>query len=421
MPGNARNALAALAAGLSTVGENINRRKDRKAAAALEEQQAETASKRALQNLLAVEVARDAGRPEWEQEDPFEVDAGNGATRKIVTERNRKTGERRIATIPRSLLGPTTNEPSPDAGMAALTGGVQNPPPISASLQGNPNPVTPTRPIEQAPRMLGQRLESVPLMPYQKDAAPKTDPLAEYMAKPQRVQVADGKGGMKWAWLKPGQEAEGYVKPPSVAGGAPGGGFGAGGIGGAGRTLAGIAGLHTAHDSMTPYENSIASGQATFDGLDYYKTLMGKMYDSNGIVDPAIHATAMAHLGSTNPDLANYLQNAELWALEESMLSNRPSDFRTKLDAFVSTLKPNASQQMIQGIQNARAVRISGWDKSAPALEAQLKRVTGTAAGSPATAPATPAKKTPAQLWDEAVKIHGREKVLKEYGPRPPG
>ncbi len=361
--------------------------------------------------------------------------------------------------------------------MAHLTGqqapsqalkSVPTPPPISASLPGNPQaqatgpdsamqqltggPVAPAVPRPVAPPAVAApsvapvstvaRISPKQFAPQRIDpnsqagisadsaknanrALTRTDPLARKTSKPFMVDgtptvlLQDGHGVLATV---AGEPVTGKVTPyvPPSGGGLGGGGFGAGGIGGAGRTIAAINGLHQANDQMTPYEESVRNKGASFDGLDYFKTQMGRMYDAKGIVDPAIHSAVMAQLGAQNPALANYLQNGEMWALEESSIpGSRPSDFRTKLDAFVSSLKPNASDQMINSVQRGRTTRLEGYDQSVPALKASLARVAGTPV-QPGNAPSSSTKRTPQQAWDEAVKLYGEARVLKEFGPRPP-
>lgn len=154
-------------------------------------------------------------------------------------------------------------------------------------------------------------------------------------------------------------------------------GFGAGGVAGAGRTLAGIAGLKTAHGKMLEFENAVLDKKATFDGLDFFKTQVGKMYDEHGFINQAAVSAALANINSKNPALGEYLQAGMLWALEESSLSNRPSDFRTKLDEFVSSLKPDAQPGAIRFMQEGRTVRVTGWENAAPAIQAMLDRAAG--------------------------------------------
>lgn len=216
------------------------------------------------------------------------------------------------------------------------------------------------------------------------------------------------------------------------------GGMGSGGIGGIARTSAAITGMETAHNQMVPFENSVKQGKANYNGLDYWEGLRGKMYDAKGVVNEAVHSAAFASLDKNNPDLANYLRSVETWALEDSQLSGKPSDFRTKLDAFISAIGPNAGTTHIDNTQHFRQTRLDALKKFQPAMEAMAGRVAGqggrgaappNVAGSAQGADkpgnidlgATPSSSHAQQLWDAAVKLHGKAKVLQEYGPRPDG
>lgn len=154
-------------------------------------------------------------------------------------------------------------------------------------------------------------------------------------------------------------------------------GFGAGGVSGAGRTLAAIHGLKTAHDKMTEFENAVIEGKASYDGWDFFRSQVGKMYDEHGFMNQAAVTAALGDINKKNPALAEYLQAEMMWALEESALANRPSDFRTKLDEFVSALKPNAGPAPIRFMQEGRNVRVHGWERTQPAIESMLDRAAG--------------------------------------------
>ena len=155
------------------------------------------------------------------------------------------------------------------------------------------------------------------------------------------------------------------------------GGMGSGGIGGVARTAAAITGMVQADDQMTPFEQSVHSGRVDYTGLDYFKGQMTKMYDAHGKIDQAIHSATFANLDKNNPALASYLRLAETWALEDSNLSGRPSDFRTKLDAFVSAIGPNANPAQIESIQRFRRTRLDELKKFQPAMEAIAGRIAG--------------------------------------------
>lgn len=217
------------------------------------------------------------------------------------------------------------------------------------------------------------------------------------------------------------------------------GGMGSGGIGGLARTSGGITEMGQADQMMTPYENAVKNKTANYNGLDYFQGMLSKMYDAHGTVNQAVHSATFANLDKTNPDLANYLRAAELWALADGTVSGRTSDFRTKLDGFVSAIGPNAGPQQVDNTQRARSTRLQALQKFQPAMEAAASRfVPGGKPGAPANAaPSVPpavanpdnkpgninlgAPTKEQALWDAAVKLHGQAKVLQEYGPRPGG
>lgn len=167
-------------------------------------------------------------------------------------------------------------------------------------------------------------------------------------------------------------------------------GFGAGGVGGTARQMAAIVGLNNANDRLTPFENAVSAGTANYSGLDYWKTMQAKMYDAKGIVDPAIHAAVYSKLNQDNPELANYLLSSEQWALEDSQLSGRASDFRTKLDGFVSSIGPNASPKNIANVQSFRTTRLGELNKARVAMEALMARAAGGQSGTPPQMQPTP-------------------------------
>ncbi len=207
-------------------------------------------------------------------------------------------------------------------------------------------------------------------------------------------------------------------------------GLGSGGIGTIARQAGAIVGMGNANDVMVPFEQRVLAGQANYTGLDYYKGMWSKMYDASGHMDPVVHAGVYAKLNQENPELANYIAAAEQWALEDSQLSGRPSDFRTKLDAYISAIGPNAQKSTILQRQKFRATRLDELNKFRPAMEAAGARMAA-AAGAPvggagAAAPSSPppVMSERQRLYDEAAAFLQKQgsaaaQILQKLGPRP--
>ncbi len=247
---------------------------------------------------------------------------------------------------------------------------------------------------------------------------------APVLPKDYPPQPYVSKNGNSTIWVKPGdpvppgyrnaaqerteitvQGANERAAMRPAGGGATG--FGSAGIGGVARQAAAIVGLNNANERMTPFENAVATKTANYTGLDYWQGMRAKMYDAKGIKDEAIHADLYAKLNQENPDLANYLISAEQWALEDSQLSGRPSDFRTKLDAFVSAIGPRAGNKMIGDIQKFRSTRLESLNKARVAMEAIMARVAGPNAPA-ATVAAPTSSVTPTSTGGRTVIVNGK-------------
>lgn len=297
-------------------------------------------------------------------------------------------------------------------------------PPMTEALRGSmglrptdaPTTPAPVQSPTQAPRLpVPQAAPKPPAVTVQQDTTPKfgkapvvprIDPnspagIAADSAKVANRAALRPAGTMK---IDPNSAAgisadstkaanRAMLRPP----GGMTGGMGSGGIGGVARTSAGITGMQNAAEGMLPFEEAVRSGKASFDGLDYYTTQLAKMFDAHGNVDRAIHAAAFAHLNKTNPALANYLGSVEQWALEDATVSGKPSDFRTKMDGFVSMIGPNPSSQNIDRVQHFRGTRIDQLSKFQPALESIANRFTqGQGGGRGSPPPNAPGTASPA-------------------------
>lgn len=187
--------------------------------------------------------------------------------------------------------------------------------------------------------------------------------------------------------------------------------LGSQGIFGAGRSIAAVQGMHDADKKMKRFEVPAASGKINYTDWDYMQGRLATAYDDAaketgalGHIVPfygtATGAEMLRRLNQSNPALANYLQAASQWALEESSLSNRPSEYRTKMDEFISAIKPGAGKESIHDIWSSRAARLSGYDLSVPAAKRSLERAAQS--GKP-----------------QAASVSGADPILAKYGLQP--
>lgn len=162
-------------------------------------------------------------------------------------------------------------------------------------------------------------------------------------------------------------------------------GFGPGGPLALMRAVSGVAGMGNADEQMRPYEIKVAAKQADLTDKDYFQGQIAALYnDQNkaaglaGHIVPFFGTAAgtqmLERLNKSNPEYANYLQSAAQWALEDALLSNRPSDFRTRMDEFVSAVKPGAGAQSIHNLWASRSVRLNAYRRGLPAIQNLLDR-----------------------------------------------
>jgi hypothetical protein len=187
------------------------------------------------------------------------------------------------------------------------------------------------------------------------------------------------------------------------------------------RMEAAISEMNNADAGMAEYEEKLRSGTANISGLGQLSGRVANAFTHDDPVSMTIQSTALASLNRTNPDLARYLRRALSFAEGESMISQRPSDFRTKMTAFLSGASSGASPEMIADIRSRRKAILTPLNANLAANIAAAAAKTGKA-DTPGNIDLG-AKSKPAshaqQLWDAAVAKHGRDKVIQEYGPRP--
>lgn len=160
------------------------------------------------------------------------------------------------------------------------------------------------------------------------------------------------------------------------------------------ETAAGQATL--ADKGMTAYEQRVLSKQASLNPL--------AMHLARSAI--AGSTTAEATLNTLNPELASYVRFAKQVASAERMITPRGgSNALAQAEAMLSGAGASGTPDQIKNAREYRAALIHGLTShTAP----------------PATPAATPTQGSQAQqLWDQAVKLHGREKVEQEVGPRP--
>lgn len=120
------------------------------------------------------------------------------------------------------------------------------------------------------------------------------------------------------------------------------------------RLEAAVSEMNNAHSNMGQFEESLKNGTRK---INAPSQLLGRVANAFTHDDPLSQLTqsgALSALNATDPELARYIRRGLSFAEGESMISQRPSDFRTKMAAFLSAAASGASPEMIGDIQGRR-------------------------------------------------------------------
>ena len=112
--------------------------------------------------------------------------------------------------------------------------------------------------------------------------------------------------------------------------------------------------MNNAHTGMASYEKGLADRTITIKAPAQLLQRMANSFTHDDPISQTAQSVALTLLNTQDPELARYIRRGLSFAEGESMISQRPSDFRTKLAAFLSTAASGASPEMIADIQSRR-------------------------------------------------------------------
>lgn len=178
--------------------------------------------------------------------------------------------------------------------------------------------------------------------------------------------------------LKPFDTHGGTLGPTLGDANPSGGGAGGAGVLQFARGVGGLAGMRGAMDRMNAYEDKIKAGKVDMGGWD----AVGKTWLGSVGTDPTQQGgkgtLAYGILAKQDPELAQYLTDAEMVAEGEQAVQQRPSDFRQKTSQFLSSVRGGAGSTA--NIDAVRTRRDAVYDAIAGVLKPSG---TGARAGGP--------------------------------------
>lgn len=153
------------------------------------------------------------------------------------------------------------------------------------------------------------------------------------------------------------------------------------------RAEAAVSEMNSGVKVMQDFENKLKSGQAKIGNVGQIVGSIANTFTHDDPASKAIQNTALTLLNKSNPEFARYIRRALSFAEAESMISSRPSDFRTRMSAFLSSVANGADPSMIDDISARRDAilnplnRIYSAKASAPAPRASAPPVSAPKSG----------------------------------------
>lgn len=190
------------------------------------------------------------------------------------------------------------------------------------------------------------------------------------------------------------------------------------------RLEAAVSEMNNAHHGMYEFEQGLKSGKYSINGAEQLGGRVANSFTHDDPISMGIQSAALATLNRANPELARYIRRGLSFAEGESMISQRPSDFRTKMAAFLSTAASGAHPEMISDIESRRTSILNP-------LNATVGKSPKSNPPEPSKAPSHTGASDPGgdihlgkpsheqALWDAAVAKYGEAVVTQKYGPRP--
>lgn len=121
------------------------------------------------------------------------------------------------------------------------------------------------------------------------------------------------------------------------------------------RTRAGMNEMLLADRSMRDFEEQFKSGQVKVTvGQRVLQKLATDFANEKTPIDKIVTSSAYKALAEANPALVEYMRNVDAFAEGETMISSRPSNFRTKMAQFLSGIAAGSPVEVVNRVQQRR-------------------------------------------------------------------
>jgi hypothetical protein len=121
------------------------------------------------------------------------------------------------------------------------------------------------------------------------------------------------------------------------------------------RVRSGMNEMLLADRAMQDFENKFKAGQIKITlGQNVLKKLASDFSNESTALDKVMTSSAYQALANANPELVEYMRNVDAFAEGETMISSRPSNFRTKMAQFLSGIAAGSPVTVVSRVQQRR-------------------------------------------------------------------
>lgn len=121
------------------------------------------------------------------------------------------------------------------------------------------------------------------------------------------------------------------------------------------RTRAGMNEMLIADQGMRDFEQKFRAGEVKITvSQNVLRALATQFANEKTPIGEIIKSSSYKTLAETNPDLVEYMRNVDSFAEGESMITSRPSNFRTKMAQFLSGVSAGSPPEVVNRVQQRR-------------------------------------------------------------------
>ena len=121
------------------------------------------------------------------------------------------------------------------------------------------------------------------------------------------------------------------------------------------RVRSGMNEMLLADRAMQDFENKFKAGQIKITlGQNVLKKLASDFSNESTALDKVMTSSAYQALANANPELVEYMRNVDAFAEGETLISSRPSNFRTKMAQFLSGIAAGSPVTVVSRVQQRR-------------------------------------------------------------------